>query len=178
MGQFILGMLLTFGPQTLYSLNKQFQAGASQFYSASFGGLQSALRGLVAAGHVGVTEVTENGRLKKVHTITEDGVVAFHAWVRGQIEGDVELAALSRIFHLGLVEDAADRASILTGMADAAQHRLEELEGLAAHLEAARDGLPAEAKRVFHYQVATLDYGIMAHRAGVAWLRARAAAEG
>lgn len=175
MGQFILGMLLTFGPQTLYSLNKHFQAGASQFYSASFGGLQSALKGLVAAGHVSVSEVTENGRLKKVHTITHAGIDAFHAWIRGPLEGDIELAALSRVFHLGLVPDAAERAAILTGMADAVQQRLGELEALSAEVMAARDAVPDEALLIHRHQVATLDYGIMAHRAGLAWFRALAA---
>ena len=49
MGHVILGLLMLLGPQTLYSLNKQFERGPSLFYRASFGSLQSALRGLLAA---------------------------------------------------------------------------------------------------------------------------------
>ena len=65
MGNVILGLLLLLGPQTLYSLNKQFEQGPSLFYRASFGSLQSALRTLLAAGSVRIHEETDGGRLKK-----------------------------------------------------------------------------------------------------------------
>lgn len=173
MGTFILGLLLTYGPQTLYSLNKLFQQGASLFYSASFGALQSALRGLLAAGHVTVAETTQNGRHKKVHTITDAGVAALHAWLRGPLEGELELAVLTRLFHLGLVEDAEERATILAGMIAATTQQLAGLEEVEARVR--EQQVPPEAALVFRYQTATLDYGINAHRAALAWLRGFAA---
>lgn len=178
MGSFILGLLLALGPQTLYSLNRQFQAGPSLFYSASFGGLQSALRGLVASGHVTVDEVTENGRHKRIHAITDAGVAAFHAWIRSPLEGDLEVAALSRLFHLGLVDDPADRREILAGIVGAIEGQLAELEGLAGELAAQTRDVPPDVRGVVRYRLATLDYGVTAHRAGLAWFRALAAAEG
>ncbi|HSO68978.1 MAG TPA: hypothetical protein VLQ67_05000 [Arachnia sp.] len=171
MGNFILGLLLALGPQTLYSLNKQFQAGPSLFYSASFGGLQSALRALVAAGHVTVTELTEGGRNKRVHAITDAGVAAFHAWIRSPLDGDLEVAALARLFHLGLV-DAADRPGIFAGIIGAIEAQLTGLRQLRAGIEAQVGTIPPEARDIMRYQVATLDYGITAHEAGLAWFRA------
>lgn len=168
MGHFILGLLLTFGPQTLYSLNKQFQQGASLFYSASYGALQSALRGQVAAGHITVSETTENGRLKKVHAITDAGADAFFAWLGGPLEGELEVAVLTRLFHLGLVEDDAERDRILGGMVTATRSQLAELEAVQAGV--GEQEVPPEFARVFRFQTATLDYGITAHRAALAWL--------
>ena len=177
MGSFILGLLMALGPQTLYSLNRQFQAGPSLFYSASFGGLQSALRGLVASGHVTVTEVTTSGRHKRIHTITDDGVAAFHAWIRSPLEGDLEVAALSRLFHLGLIREPTERRAILAGIIGAIEGQLADLERLEEALADQTKAVPPDYYDVVRYQVATLDYGVTAHRAGLAWFRTLADAE-
>ena len=177
MGSFILGLLMALGPQTLYSLNRQFQAGPSLFYSASFGGLQSALRGLVASGHVTVSEVTDHGRHKRIHTITDDGSAAFHAWIRSPLEGDIEVAGLTRLFHLGLIQDPADRREILDGIIGAIEAQLADLEGLGESIATQTQGVPPEVRDIVRFQVATLDYGVAAHRAGLAWFKALADAE-
>jgi len=177
MGSFILGLLVALGPQTLYSLNRQFQAGPSLFYSASFGGLQSALRGLVASGHVTVAETTTSGRHKRIHTITDDGLAAFHAWIRSPLEGDLEVAALSRLFHLGLVMEPTERRAILVGIIGAIEGQLADLERLEEGLADQTNSVPPEYRDVVRYQLATLDYGVTAHRAGLAWFRSLADSE-
>ena len=172
MGNVILGLLLLVGPQTLYSLNKQFQAGPSLFYRASYGSLHSALRGLETAGSVTATEEPQGGRRKKVFRITPVGEAAVHAWLRSPLgEGDLELAALSRTFLLGLVADAGERRAILDGIVAAIEAELAGLEGFAAQLDQAAPGIPEEFETAFVYQRATLDYGITAHRSAAAWFR-------
>jgi DNA-binding PadR family transcriptional regulator len=178
MGNVILGLLMLLGPQTLYSLNAQFQRGPSLFYRASFGSLQSALRGLLASGYVTVRETTESGRNKKIHTITDEGIAAFDAWIRSPLTGgDLEVAALSRLFLLGLVEDADERRGILDHLVTEVERELARLEEFAASLDAQVGEVPEEYRDVFRYQRATLDYGLMAHRAGLAWFRELAARE-
>ncbi|MGV3713592.1 PadR family transcriptional regulator [Pseudolysinimonas sp.] len=178
MGNVILGLLLLVGPQTLYSLGKQFQAGPSLFYRASFGALHSALRTLEAAGSVTATEEPQGGRRKKVFRITPAGEAVVHAWLRAPLgDGDLELAALSRTFLLGLVEDAAERRRILDGIVAAIEAELAGLEAVAVELDAAEAGIPEQHRTVFRYQRATLDYGITAHRGARDWYR-RLAAEG
>jgi DNA-binding PadR family transcriptional regulator len=179
MGHVILGLLMLLGPQTLYSLNKQFERGPSLFYRASFGSLQSALRGLLAAGHITVRETTEGGRNKKNHSVTDAGVAAFHAWIRSPITGgDLEVAALSRLFLLGLVEDPAERSAILERIVAEIERELAGLEDFADSLDAQAGDIPDEYRAVFRYQRATLDYGLMSHRAGLAWFRDLADREG
>ncbi|MFE5672851.1 hypothetical protein ACFQ58_14710 [Agromyces sp. NPDC056523] len=178
MGNVILGLLLLLGPQTLYSLNKQFEQGPSLFYRASFGSLQSALRGLLAAEHVTVREAIEGGRNKKIYAITDGGTSAFHAWIRSPLAGgDLEVAALSRLFLLGLVEDADERREIIDGIAAELEGELAGLEGYAVALDAQAASIPAEYREVFRFQRATLDYGVMAHRAALTWFRELAASE-
>ena len=172
MGNVILGLLLLLGPQTLYSLNKQFEQGPSLFYRASFGSLQSALRGLHAAGHVRRDEETAGGRLKKVYEITDAGAAAFHAWIRSPLGGgDLEVAALSRLFLLGLVEDEGERRAVLDGIITEVERELAGLEAFAAVLDEQAATIPEAYRDVYRYQRATLDYGVTAHRTALAWFR-------
>lgn len=176
MGNVILGLLLLLGPQTLYSLNKQFQAGPSLFYRASYGSIHSALRSLEAAGSVTATDEPQGGRRKKVFRITPAGEATVHAWLRSPLgDGDLELAALSRTFLLGLIPDAGERRAILDGIVAAIDAELAGLEAVAAQLDATAAEIPDEFRTVFHYQRATLDYGVTAHRAALEWFRRLAA---
>lgn len=179
MGFVVLGLLMTIGPQTLYSLRKVFEGGAAYFYSASFGSLQSALKGLVAADHVTVREATENGRHKKIYEVTASGEQAFHAWMRSPLEGDLEVAALARIFHLGLEKSPADRREVLDGIVAAVESQLAGLQEVeqAVAAQLAEAPIPPELADVYTYQTATLEYGLMTHRASLDWLREFAARE-
>lgn len=171
MGNVILGLLLLAGPQTLYSLNKQFQAGPSLFYRASFGSIHRALRSLEAAGHVVGTE-EPGGRRRKSFRITPAGEDAVTAWLHSPLgDGDLEVAALSRTFLLGLVGDPGERRAVREGIVAAIERELAGLEGFAAELDAAAAGIPDEHRTVFRYQRATLDYGIVQHRTAAAWFR-------
>ncbi|WP_394554489.1 PadR family transcriptional regulator [Agromyces sp. MMS24-JH15] len=174
MGNVILGLLLLLGPQTLYSLNKQFQQGPSLFYRASFGSLQSALKALLAAGSVDVHERVEGGRAKKAYEITDAGSVAFHAWIRSPLGGDLETAALSRLFLLGLVEDRDERRGIVEGIVGEIGRELAELEAFARVLDEQEPTIPPAYREVFRYQRATLDYGVVAHRSALEWFTALA----
>ena len=175
MGNVILGLLLI-TPHTLYSLNKQFEQGISLFYRASYGSLQSALKSLLAKGYVTFAEGIEGGRNKKTYSITDAGRDAFDAWMHAPVTGgDLEVASLSKLFFLGLVDDDADRAAVLDDLVAAIGRETAAIEGFSAQVDAI--DVPPEYRRIFHYQRATLDYGLMAHRAGLEWFAALAEAE-
>jgi DNA-binding PadR family transcriptional regulator len=175
MGNVILGLLLL-APQTLYSLNKQFEQGISLFYRASYGSLQSALKSLLGKGFVTFAEGIEGGRNKKTYSITDAGRHAFDEWMHTPVGGgDLEVAALSKLFFLGLVVDDAARLAVLDDLVAATAREKARLEGFAAQLDAFE--VPDEYARVFTYQRATLDYGLMAHRAALDWFEALAEGE-
>ncbi|GAA1522859.1 DNA-binding PadR family transcriptional regulator [Agromyces terreus] len=175
MGNVILGLLLI-GPQTLYSLNKQFEQGISLFYRASYGSLQSALKSLLAKGYVSFVESIDGGRNKKTYTITDAGSAAFDAWMRAPVAGgDLEVAALSKLYHLGLVDDDDVRQAVLDDLVAAITHERNALEGIADQIDSLE--VPPEYDRLFRYRRATLDYGIVSHRAGLDWFLALAEEE-
>ena len=166
MGNVILGLLL-FGPQTIYSLSKLFEQGISLFYSASLGGIRGALAGLLDRGLIAFTGEVENGRSKKVYTLTDAGRGAFFEWLQGPVAGgDLETVALSKLYFLGELGSDVDRRAVLDDLIGAITRDESQLVELDAHLDAAASGVPAEYAAVFRYQRETLSYGLGAHRFG------------
>ena len=80
--QFVILGLLMIAPMSLYDLHKQFAAGPSLFYSASFGSLQRALRQLIAQGWATVTDASSSGRPRNLHAPTAEGIAAWREWMR------------------------------------------------------------------------------------------------
>lgn len=165
MAYVILGLLLL-RSMSRYDLVKAFESGVSLFYSASSGSIKRALDGLVQRGLVEVESTEEGGRGRKTYAVTEAGRATFLDWMRSDITGDLETGALARLYFLGLL-DAADRAPVL----ERAQARIEQdlrvLEDLQERVSAAE--VPDGFEDVAHFQRATLDYGLMSHRASRDW---------
>ncbi|MFK4729998.1 PadR family transcriptional regulator [Agromyces mediolanus] len=171
MAHVILGLLLL-APQSLYDLIKNFEAGVALVYSASSGSIKRALDGLLANGSIEVESVEPGGRGRKVYRATDAGRAEFHRWMSGPIEGaDLETAALSRLFFLGLLAPA-ERAAVLERIRERAAANVAELEAVERHLSALE--VPEEFREVLAYQRATLDYGLSSGRHALAWFTERA----
>lgn len=165
----ILGLLLLFGPQSLYDLHKQFSQGVSLFYSASFGSLQRALQQAAAHGLVTVAPAPDDRRGRKLHSITEAGVAAWREWMLSPSLGaDAETTMLAKVFLAGALDDPADRATMLGHLRARVAAELAGLRAAAVAIDAPQ--VPPEYAGVFAYQRATLDYGIRAHELAAQWL--------
>ena len=163
MGNVILGLLLL-SPMTVYELNKQFEAGISLFYSASLGSIRTAVLSLLAKGLVSVDESVDSGRTKKTYSITEEGRAAFSEWMPAPITvNDVETAALSKLFFLGLI-GKSERIAVLDGILARVAADEKQLEATAIQLDSMQ--LPPEYREIFSYQRQTLNYGLQSHRGG------------
>ena len=167
--QFVILGLLMLAPMSLYDLHKQFQAGPSLFYSASFGSIQRALRQLVDQGRVTMADAADSARGRKVHAVTAEGVEAWRAWMREPLGGaNAETAMLAKVFLLGLLPSGADRDEALAVLRGSAAAALAELREVARGLDARP--IPPEYADVFRYQRATLDYGLRSHELALTWL--------
>lgn len=161
----ILGLLFAIGPQTIYSLNKFFEAGISLFYAASLGALRQALQRLLAEERVTVQELREGGRAKRVYTITEAGREEFLAWMLGPIEDRrLETAALSKLYFLGALPNSTQRRTALASIVD--RVREDEAQLLAIAPVVASAEIPEEYLELARYQRLTLEYGLRTHALG------------
>ena len=167
--QFVILGLLTLAPMSLYDLHRAFTQGVSLFYSASFGSLQRALTQLVDLGHVEVAASPGDRRGRKIHTITDAGRAAWHAWMHEPVTGSqVETTVLARVFFLGLLGDPAERAQVVATLRARVAAELDGLRGAAVAVDGQR--VPRELAAVFAFQRATLDYGLRAHGLALDWL--------
>lgn len=174
---FVVLGLLVLAPHTIYALNKQFEQTISLFYRASLGSLRSALNGLLERGEVEFDEVVENGRAKKVFHVTDAGRAAFFEWLSGPLQGsDLETAALSKLFFLGLLPDSASRRAVLDDIIARIESDTSELEQFQSQL--AGYEVPPEFAEVFRFQRETLAYGVGSHRFGREFFVALRDAEG
>lgn len=165
----VLGLLLI-RDMTIYELRQAFSRSLALFYSASLGSLQVAVRKLLAAGLVSVRELREGRRLKKVYRIEPAGTEAFFSGMTAEIPlSRLEVTALARLHFLGLLKSTRERKEVLFLIVAAIETALAGLEELKGRLSGL--SVPAAERAVFAYQQKTLEYGIMAHRAGLAWFR-------
>jgi DNA-binding PadR family transcriptional regulator len=164
----ILGLLLIV-PQSFYDLIKGFESGVALFYSASSGSIKRALDSLLARGCIEVASVEAGGRGRKVYRVTDAGREEFRAWMTEELSGpDLETAALSRLYFLGLLEPA-ERVPVLRRITARIETDLAALSALDKHL----DTLEVHEKHrdLVTHQRAALDYGIASHRFMLDWFR-------
>ncbi|GAA4429909.1 hypothetical protein GCM10023169_32700 [Georgenia halophila] len=168
MAHVVLGLLLI-AQRSLYDLIKGFEGGVALFYSASSGSIKRALDVLLERGHIEVASVETGGRGKKIYRVTAAGHREFRAWMTGELTGtDLETAALSRLYFLGLLEPA-EREPVLRRITARMESDLSRLTSLDEHLDTLE--FPEEVRGVLAYQRATLDYGIAAQRFALDWFR-------
>lgn len=166
MAHVILGLLLI-APQSLYDLVKNFEAAVSLFYSASSGSIKRALDALLARGAIEVQSQQPGARGRKVYRVTPAGRAEFDAWMTGELTGsDLETAALSRLFFLGLLEEP-ERGPVLQRVVGRLRTDLAALESLDQHLAGVR--FAPEHREIAHFQMATLQYGLASHRRALEW---------
>ncbi|RJX39079.1 PadR family transcriptional regulator [Paenibacillus pinisoli] len=163
----ILGLLMI-QSQTLYELYQSFKRGISLFYSASYGSLQTALKKLLGKEWVCCEELIENGRLKKIYRVLPQGREQFRLWMLSETpDHKLEVAALSKLFFLGHMDDASEKQRIVGEIADKLERALEGLERTRRELE--RIDVPEPYRDIFRYQLLTLNYGLGAHRYARDW---------
>ena len=165
----VLGLLMI-QSLTLYGLNRAFKQGISLFYSASYGSLQAAIKNLLGKGWIVFDEQVDQGRNKKVYSITEPGRRAFYEWMLEEIPTNkLEVTALSKVFFLGLMESGEQKRQIvleILNKVDLAQSELSEMNREISQYE-----IPDEYREIFKYQVKTLDYGLQAHAFASVWFQ-------
>jgi len=82
---------------------------------------------------------------------------------------NLETQALAKLYFLGILTSSKEKTKVLEGILSQITRMTTQLEQLSGHLNSLE--LPKSSQEIFTYQVKTLEYGIMAHRAADAWFR-------
>ncbi len=130
---------------------KQYMAGSTaHFFDASFGSIYPALKRMEERGWIGVREVVESGKLKKLYAITESGSGVFMDWLAKPIEfAKTKPDPLVNLFFYGFLPKETAIANIKKYLADTQ-----------IVLDALRSYEPKVKQMADVYQYATIVYGI------------------
>ncbi len=167
----VLGLLMI-RDMTIYEIHQAFKRTLSLFFSGSMGSIQFAVRKLLEGGRIDVANSREGGREKKIYTILQTGRESFASEIVAPVPlGKLETVSLARLSFLGVVDDRSVRVSAMERIVEAVEQSLANLESMDE--EYAEVAVPPDHRGVFHYQMATLEYGLMSHRSSLEFFRDR-----
>lgn len=145
----LLGFLLH-KDMTGYDLRKELQRGTGYFYDSSYGSIYPALKKLEENKFIQVTSVTNKSKVKKVHTITEEGIKEFNNWLSKPAEEfKLKYEFLAKIFF------SSERDDLET--IEAIEFHIHELTISKKEMELTYENIKEYCDR---YQLYTLNFGI------------------
>lgn len=101
MDHIILGLLLL-SSRTIYQLRDRVNKGLNLMYSSSMGSIQAAIKKLLQSGYISYEEVIENGKHKKIYSITDSGKHCFEKWINNPIEThNMKNPELAKVYFMG-----------------------------------------------------------------------------
>lgn len=165
----VLGLLIT-SSMTIYDINKSFEMGISGFYSKSYGGIQNAIKNLIKKSLIVFNVNVENGRNKKIYSITDEGLKEFFDWMYTPIpEKKQETNILTKLYFLGLIKKNDRKREILENIITAYEEKIKELED--TNVEICNLDLPDLYLETFKYQKKTLELGLLATKTELDWFK-------
>ena len=156
MENIILGLLLL-QSRTIYQLRKRINEGLNLMYSCSTGSIQAAISKLLKNGYISVSEIFENGKLKKLYSITDEGKIYFNTWVNAPIEDDTpKNPELAKIYFMGFSEKE-NRVKLIENHISDLKKIHSELEKICTEGDSLSQQLPESD--ILFYQLQTAKYG-------------------
>lgn len=156
MDNIILGLLLL-SSRTIYQLRERIDKGLNMMYSSSMGNIQAAIKKLLKCGYIQYEEAVENGKYKKIYSITDSGKQTFIEWVSTPMKiQSAKNPELAKLYFMGFSTKEKREAGLqeyisqLEEQYDALNTICKEVENIS---------VPDEHKDILRYQFAAAQYG-------------------
>ncbi len=162
----ILGLLL-FSSRTIYELRERINKGLNLMYSSSMGSIQAAVRKLLNGGCIQYEETVENGKYKKIYSITDSGKQQFFAWINTPMSiQSSKNPELAKLYFMGFSAEE-NRGEILEQYISQLQEQYRVLDAICQ--EGERTSFPDEYREIGFYQLAAARYGRDFMKFNIAW---------
>lgn len=168
MDKIVLGILLL-SSRTIYQLRERINKGLNLMYSSSMGSIQAAVKKLLGCGYIDYEEIVEDGKYKKIYSITESGKLCFFDWVNSPIEmHHSKNPELAKLYFMGF----SDKDSRETSMEAHLSYLHEQYHALNAICEEANSiKVSDENKSILLYQLASVRYGRDLMKFNIDWYK-------
>lgn len=166
MDHIILGLLLL-SRRTIYQLRERIDKGLNMMYSSSTGSIQAAIKKLLNDGCIQYEEVVENGKYKKIYSITESGKQRFTEWITTPLNAQgIKNPELAKLYFMGF----SKKETRETGLQEYILQLKKQYDVLAAICKQAENiKVPEEHKDILYYQFTTARYGKDLMKFNIEW---------
>ncbi len=165
MDTLILGLLM-FRNLTVYEIQNFLREGMYLMYSDSKGSIQSAMGKLIKTSYVMFSEYVENGKNKKVYSITDDGKTYFLNWLSQPLTNNIHNREIVKLFFLGLLP-AEKRESIIMSYIAALNKKLSILHS--TQEKARKTKVKSHLKDISSFQLATIRLSVESIQFELEW---------
>lgn len=168
MDHIILGLLLLEN-RTIYQLRERISKGMDLMYSSSMGSIQAAIKKLLNHGYISYEEGVENGKYKKIYSITESGKCYFLEWINSPFETqNTKNPELVKVYFMGFSDKTSRRGNIEKYLS----HLTEKYHVLKSICEEAESiNVTEESKDIIFYQLAAARYGRDFMKFNIEWYK-------
>lgn len=156
MDNIILGLLLL-SSRTIYQLRERIDKGLNMMYSSSMGSIQAAIKKLLNCEYIQYEEIVENGKYKKIYSITDRGKQNFIEWLSTPMEiQSSKNPELAKLYFMGF-STKEKREAVLQEYVSDLKEQYDILNAIC--MEAENVKIPDENKDILHYQLTAARYG-------------------
>ncbi|MCM1388678.1 MAG: PadR family transcriptional regulator [Bacillus sp. (in: Bacteria)] len=156
MDNIILGLLLL-QSRTIYQLRERIDKGLYLMYSSSMGSIQAAIKKLLQHEYIDYEETVENGKYKKIYSITDAGRQYFSEWVNAPMEQQgAKNPELAKVYFMGF-SDGKNRSKNVKKHLSYLREQYHALQIICD--EAENIEMPPKHEDILTYQLAAARYG-------------------
>lgn len=168
MDHIILGLLLL-DSRTIYQLRERISKGMNLMYSSSMGSIQAAVKKLLNYGYISYEEGVENGKYKKIYSITDSGKRYFLEWINSPIETQsTKNPELVKVYFMGF-SDKASRKSNIEKYLSRLTEQYHALKTICEEVNSIK--VMDEHKDIVFYQLAAARYGRDFMKFNIEWYK-------
>lgn len=156
MDNIVLGLLLL-SSRTIYQLRERIDKGLNMMYSSSMGSIQAAIKKLLNCEYIQYEEVVENGKYKKIYSITDSGKQNFIEWLSTPMEiHSSKNPELAKLYFMGF-STKEKREAVLQEYVSKLKEQYDILNAICKEAENVK--VSDENKDILHYQLTAALYG-------------------
>ncbi len=156
MDNIILGLLLL-SSRTIYQLRERIDKGLNMMYSSSMGSIQAAIKKLLNCGYIQYEETIENGKYKKIYSITESGKQSFTEWITTPLNTQgTKNPGLAKLYFMGFSTKEKREAGLQEYISEL-QKQYDVLNAICKEMKNVI--VSDENKDILYYQFAAAKYG-------------------
>lgn len=159
MNELILG-LLCIKNMTSYDIKKAIQNGMDLICSDSMGSIQVSIKKLVTKNYINFEEVVENGKRKKIYTITDEGRKYFDKWINSPFIGNQKRSPeLKKIFFMAFSDKThrKERVEDYINLIEVERDKLYSIKNMSVKIMESVDDTQRE---IGLFQMETIQYGL------------------